>query len=447
MRPSAGGISAMPRYLFVTGRLAAQSLQDCLNGIANLDFTLSVLPISVAALMDAKFVVKHLADAAGCERVMIPGLCGGDLQMIADKIGVEVIRGPKSLKDIPGFFGETNALEGYGAYHAKILAEIVDLHTMSPGEILKRAEYFRASGADIIDLGCPVEGAFAGIENVVKMLKRKGFLVSVDSFDPEIILRADQAGVDLVLSVNSQNIEVAPRLRSKVVVIPDFDKGLDSLERNIAQLEEFHVPYIIDPVLKPVSFGFTESLEHFIQMRHRYPNAEMMMGLGNVTELIDADSTGVNAVMAGIITELEINYILTTEVISWARGAVREIDLARQLMYYAHKNRLLPKHLNDSLITVKDPPFETFTENELRQMQAKLRDHHYRIFTDREFVYVFNRKVFAKGTNITALFEGLGVDSVSHGFYLGRELQKALLAVKLGKRYVQEEELRWGYLS
>jgi dihydropteroate synthase len=170
------------------------------------------------------------------------------------------------------------------------------------------------------------------------------------------------------------------------------------------------------------------------------------MGLGNITELIDADTTGVNAVLAGIATELHIDYVLTTEVISWARGAVRELDLARKLMHYAQKNKVLPKHLNDSLVTVKDPPFETFNENELREMQSKIGDRHFRVFADREFMYVFNNKVFIKATEITAIFDKLEVDSVPHAFYLGQELQKALLAVKLGKKYIQEEELRWGYL-
>jgi hypothetical protein len=98
-----GGITAMPRYLFVTGKLAAPSLRDCLKGIADLDFELMVLPISVAALMDAKFVAKHLMNRMDCDKVLVPGLCGGDLQVIEDTIGAEVIRGPKSLKDIPRF--------------------------------------------------------------------------------------------------------------------------------------------------------------------------------------------------------------------------------------------------------------------------------------------------------------------------------------------------------
>ena len=125
----------------------------------------------------------------------------------------------------PGILWRRRCSDGYGAYSAKIIAEIVDAYQLSLEEILERASYFKASGADIIDLGCPVQGGFPEIGKAVKALKTHGFLVSVDSFNPEDILNADQAGVDYVLSVNSQNIELARRLRCKVVVIPDFEKG------------------------------------------------------------------------------------------------------------------------------------------------------------------------------------------------------------------------------
>jgi hypothetical protein len=184
-------------------------------------------------------------------------------------------------------------------------------------------------------------------------------------------------------------MNLARRLRCKVVVISDFEEGMESLERNITLLESWHIRYIIDPVLNPFGFGFAESIKNFIDMRRNHPKAEMLMGLGNLTELTDADTTGMTAVMAGFITELGIEYVLTTEVISWARGAVRELDLARQLMHYACKNKILPKHLNDGLITVKDPPFEIFNEDELYAMQANVRDRNYRIFTDRNIcVYI-----------------------------------------------------------
>jgi hypothetical protein len=80
-------------------------------------------------------------------------------------------------------------------------------------------------------------------------------------------------------------------------------------------------------------------------------------------------------------------------------------------------------------------------------MKAKVRDHNFRIFTDRDSIYVFNRHLFIKGTDIRTIYDQLKVEDASQAFYLGRELQKALLAVQLGKRYVQEQNLRWGYLT
>jgi dihydropteroate synthase-like protein len=438
----------MPRCLFVTGQLAVQSLRSTVEGISPaLEYEIAALPISVAGLMDARFISKHLAGAENCDQVMIPGLCPGDLNLISNKLGVETIRGPKDLNDIPLFFGISPKLEGYGARKMKIIAEIVDAFAIGLESIIAKASYYRASGADIIDLGCPVEGCFTNIENAVRALKAEGFLVSVDSFNAEDILKADKAGVDFLLSVNSKNLELARCLKCRVVVIPDDNRGLESLERNIAQLEAWHIPYIIDPILNPIGFGFTESIHDFIIARRKHPQAEMLMGLGNLTELTDADTTGITAVMSGMIAELGIDYVLTTEVSRHAYGAVRELDLACKLMSYACKNKVLPKHLEDGLLTIKDPQFGAFGEEELRAMQKKVRDRNLRIFADRDYIYVFNNRLFIKDTDIRAIFNQLGVEDAAQAFYLGKELQKALLAVHLGKKYAQEGELRWGYLT
>ena len=438
----------MPRYLFVTGQLAAESLRNTLGRIfPGLDYEIAALPISVAGLMDTAFVAKHLTGASGCSRIMIPGLCGGELRLIEDRIGVETLRGPKNLKDIPNYFGLPSGMEGYGVRRAKILAEIVDAYQISPEELLARASYYRAGGADIIDLGCPANASFPGIEKAVRALKEQGYGVSVDSYNREDILKADHAGVDFLLSVNSANLDLARHLRCRVVVVPDPDKGLESLEHTIAQLETWHKSYVIDPVLKPVGFGFTGSIHDFIVTRRKHPHAEMLMGMGNLTELTDADTTGITAVLAAIVAELGIDYVLTTEVSGHARGAVRELDLSLKLMSYACQNKVLPKHLHDGLITVKDPPFETFREDELCAMQAKVRDRNYRIFADRDSIYVFNSQLFIKDTDIQGIFDRLRIEDAAQAFYLGKEMQKALLSVQLGKKYVQEEDLRWGYLT
>ncbi len=312
--------------------------------------------------------------------------------------------------------------------------------------ILKRAEYYKDSGADIIDLGCPATGEFEGIETAVRALKKSGFMVSVDTFDRDTALKADSAGVDIILSVNSQNIDVAQQVSAKVVVIPDFGKGLESLLKNAAKLDDLGKDYIMDPILEPPCLGFAESINRLIRLRKRYPDKEIMTGLGNVTELTDADSVGVNTVLAAIAVELDINYVLTTEVISWARGSVKELDLARKLMHYARENHIPPKRINDNLIALKDPPFESYGEEELRGIQSEIRDKNYRIFTDEKQIYLFNNDTFLSGNDPQEIFDMLGIKDPGHAFYLGKELERAALAVRLGKKYVQEEKLRWGYL-
>ena len=140
------------------------------------------------------------------------------------------------------------------------------------------------------------------------------------------------------------------------------------------------------------------SLERYAEVRRRYPSARQLMGVGNITELTSADSTGVNAVLLAICQEVGVSAVLTTEVISWARGAVREIDIARRLMYYAVTQRAVPKAVDDRLLTVKDPQILEYDEAELRQLHAAVRDPNFRIFTDRETITVFNNEVFVRGT-------------------------------------------------
>ena len=176
----------------------------------------------------------------------------------------------------------------------------------------------------------------------------------------------------------------------------------------------------------------------------------MLMGIGNITELTAADSTGVNAVLVAICQELGIRAVLTTEVIPWARGAVREVDVARRLMHYSVTQRTIPKGVDDRLVTVKDPAMLTYSEEELRALQAGITDPNFRIFADREGITVLNNERFVRSTDVSRLGDilaQLGVEEVTHAFYLGTELARASLAVTLGKTYRQDETLSWGYLT
>jgi dihydropteroate synthase-like protein len=441
----------MKRVLFVTGRLAEPALRRVLGEMTPTSPPdVAVLGITVAALMTTSWIAGHLDVPAGIDLVLIPGLCEGDTQVIAEKCGARVEKGPKDLREIPGYFGRAAAAVDYGAWDIEIVAEINNAPRLTRNALRETADYLRASGADVIDVGCTPGLSFPALGDVVRDLVSAGMRVSVDTFDAGEIRAAVEAGAELVLSVNGSNIDVARELSGagvRVVVVPDLGGPLESLEPSLEALERWGVRYLIDPILEPIGFGFMASLERYADVRRRYPEAEMLMGIGNLTELTAADSTGVNALLIAVCQELSVRSVLTTEVIPWARGAVREIDVARRLMHYAVTRRTTPKGVDDRLVTVKDPDILTFSEAELRALQGRLTDPNFRIFADREAITVLNNERFVRGTDIIDIFARLDVDEAKHAFYLGKELARASLAVTLGKTYRQEAPLSWGYLT
>ena len=447
----AARLTAARRVSFVTGSLAEPSLRRVLADMSPpFAYDVAVLKITVAALMTTEWIGRRLTVPDGTDLVLIPGLCEGDPAVVANAVGVPVEKGPKDLREIPAHFGRVSTSQAYGDYDIEILAEINNAPRLSRRELRAAADAFRAAGADIIDIGCTPGRPFPELADVVRELVGAGMRVSVDSFDPLEIRTAVSAGAELVLSVNRSNLEVVPDLAgsgARVVVLPDLGGPLDSLEPVLDAVNAAGVPCLIDPILEPIGHGFMASLERYAETRRRYPDAEMLMGIGNLTELTAADSTGVNALLIAICQELGIRSVLTTEVIPWARGSVREIDVARRLMHYAVSGKTIPKNVDDRLVTVKDPAVLAYSEAELRALQAAITDPNYRIFADRDAITVFNHERFVRGTNIQDIFAQLDVHEPTHAFYLGKELARASLAMTLGKTYRQEGALSWGYMT
>lgn len=446
------------KILFVTGRLAEPALRRTLAGLTLPgEYDLVVMPISVAALMTTPWIARHflLPDRhprhrrvpPGCDLIMLPGHCQGELAVLAEAVGVPVVKGPVDLQNIPYHFGQERRLENYGAYRVQIIAEIQDALTLNEAALLHRAEQYRRSGADIIDLGITPGSSAGTVGQVVRRLKQAGHRVSVDSMDPAIIREADAAGADFVLSLNDSNLSLAPGLQATPVVIPDEDGSLESLWRNAEQVWAWGKDCILDPIMQPISFGFSRSLAHLHQTRERYPDAQLMMGSHHLTELTEADTTGINALLMGIAEELALSFVLTTEVITWASGCVRELDIARRLMHYAVTEGIPPKRIDSGLLTMRESRLLRPERDTLREMQAALTDPNVRIFIDGQQIYAFNADVFIEGTDIEAVFAQLGIDEASHAFYLGHELTKAELALRLGKNYQQDQPLQWGYLT
>ena len=442
----------LPRFLFVTGRLAEFALRQVLDELApRAGFVpeIAVLPISVAALMTPAWVARRLEIPAGVDRVILPGHCRGDLTPVLEKAGgVAVELGPEDLRDLPRHFGAAHAQsQGYGAHDIEILAEINHVPRLPREVLIKQAEAFVRDGADVIDLGCDPGTPWDGIGEAVKALRDLGVRVSIDSFDPSEVSLAVAAGAALVLSVNATNRAPAVDWGVEVVAIPDQPGSLEGLDQTIRFLDSRRVRFRIDPILEPIGFGFATSLGRYLEVRRRYPEAAIMMGTGNLTELTDVDSAGVNTLLAGICQELAVHSVLTTAVINWARSSVRELDLARRLVHHAVVHRTLPKHIDPRLVMLRDVKVEPFGLENLAELQRRIRDPNWRIFAENGLIYALNHHAFLSSSDPFELFELMQVDDPAHAFYVGYELMKARTALTLGKTYRQDQELQWGFLT
>jgi dihydropteroate synthase-like protein len=437
------------RLLFVTGRLAAPALQNTLDRVElPFDYDVAVMKITVAALMTTDWIARRLEVPEAVTRIMIPGMCEGEVDVLSERFGVPAEKGPADLKGLPLWFGQADARTNYGERDIRVFAEINHVPRLGRDHVLELAEYYRDAGADVIDLGLSLGRSWLDEgPSVIAELRAAGFALSIDTLDPDEILMADEAGVQYVLSLNGSNRHLAERLAATPVLIPDTPEDLDSLDATIAHLERLGKPYLVDPIVEPIGAGFAASLGRYLEVRRRHPDAEMFMGIGNLTELTEADTTGVTALLIGFCQELGIRNVLTTEVIEWARGAVREAVLAAQLMHFAHERGTPPKHIDGRLLTVKDEDFRPYAEDELRELHAQVTDPNFRIFADAEWIYVFNAERFVKGTDPNEIFDQLGVDEATHAFYLGKELMKAMIARALRKNYRQESPLDWGYMT
>ena len=434
------------RLLFLTGSLAEKQLRSILEKMQP-DFSYKVhqLGLKVAALMTADMIERKLKDTFGATKIIVPGRCRGDLDALSEKLGVPVVRGTEEVKDLPLFFGKKIQIANLDNYSVKIFAEITYAHNLTVSEILNSALYYRKNGADVIDLGCLPSTPFPHMEEAIAALKQAVFLVSLDSLETEDLLRGGKAGADYLLSLHESTLWIADEVTSTPIIIPETHTDLDSLDRAIKIMQAKNRPFIVDPILDPIHFGFTTSIVRYHEVRKNHPDVEMMLGVGNITELTHADTAGMNALLMGICSELNINHILATEVSRHAVRAIKEADLARRIMFAAKEHDTLPKHINAGLMALHEPTAFPYSLDEIQELAAQIKDPSYRIQISENGVHIFNRDGFHSAIDPFELFPKLGVENDGgHAFYLGVELARAEIAQKLGKRFNQDQALDWG---
>jgi len=435
------------RLLLLTGHFAYRRLERLMQSLSAASFTWEIrdIGVKVAALMTESIIMHRLERPVSADRIILPGRCRANLAHLSGHFGVPVMPGPDELYDLPAFLGHGAKAPDLSRFAIRIFGEIVDAATVSPGALIARAEKLRKSGADVIDLGCLPDTPFPHLEDSIHALKAAGHLVSVDSADPQELSRGAKAGADFLLSLDESSLDLAQGSGAVPILVPAPHGDLDSLVRAASEAERRNLSFIADPVLDPIHFGFANSLARYVETRRRLPNAEMMMGTGNLTELTEADSCGVTAVLLGLCSELGIRNVLTVQVSPHTRRTLEEHDAARRLMFAAREDNALPKGYDAGLLQLHDRAPYPSSAREIAEIAADVRDISFRIAVAEDGIHIFNRDGHHVACDALSLFAKLGVESDgAHAFYLGTELAKAEVAFALGKRYAQDEPLDWG---
>ena len=433
--------------VFLTGHLARARLEKVLSALGKTEFSWEIFDIGVkvAALMTEDIIRRRLKLPDGVGRVILPGRYRGNLDQLSTHFGVPFVRGPDEVADLPTFLGRAGQPPDLSRHDIRIFAEIVDAPTLSVDALLARARLLKQAGADVIDLGCLPETPFPLLAEAVRVLKAEGFAVSVDFASLDELRCGARAGADYVLSLTEETLPLAFEHAVTSVLIPSQPGNLDSLGRAIEAAQKAGIAFIADPVLDPIHFGFAASLGRFLEARRRWPDIELLMGTGNLTELTDADSSGITAMLVGLCSELAIRNVLVVNVSPHTVRTVEEHDIARRILFAARNDGALPRSYHPGLLQVHDrKPYPASVED-IAALAGDIRDANFRILTATDGIHIFNGKGHHIATDAFELFARLGVEEDgAHAFYLGAELMKAEIAWRLGKRYVQDEPLDWG---
>jgi len=482
------------RILLVTGRLAAEIVKKSASQARGCkEVHVYVADYDVAALLPVDVIIDAVRYAArkGYDVVVLPGLHPAPsslLRELSTRHGVVIVKGPRDATALP------EALEKICREGAEP-GEKVDAEP-DPARLLERVrptgvrlpcglllpyrpppiavwlESYRSPARAACHATIIGAGAGEDWESIKPRLRRlldAGVCVGIDSPSPDVLVEAANEGASIILSLHPGNIDyVAPRLPKEtcVVLIPAEPGSLDAMPphqrvkilASLAEKAERHglIP-VADPVVEPPLRGLARSIEAYIEAS-RSLKTPLLAGIGNIYELLDADSLGAVALATSIFAEAGASIMLVSEE-SWkARGAADEAMIAAAMVSIALSMSTTPKNIGANLLAIKEKkPVTGYRPAEKgvvvdawrARMQPFRRDPSgdLYIYLEDGLIHVTRirggevvdtvRARSAEEAYRAAIARGM-VTLLDHAAYLGRELAYAEQALRLGRSYVQE---------
>ncbi len=362
----------------------------------------------------------------------------------------------------------------------RVLAEIVNAPNLSLDDIRSRALYYESQGADLIDIGMLASNPKPeAIPKIIDTIRDAVDLpISIDSLNVEEIKSSIDAGIDLILSLDAGNLnEVAPHISDEAVVIlptnmkegylpKTAEERVTFISKIIDDARDIGVNNIIadlvvEPLLRP---GLLEGLKAYDLFHRRYPGTLLLFGIGNAVELIDADSPGVIAALSALAREAGSNMLHIPEYSVKASGSVRNALRASRMMFLSERRGTVLKDLGMDLLILKEKRWseQMYSPDEALNVLPGIGETVYRpdktgwfnVHVDRaenKIVAVFypaggkEPSKVIKGDDARVVYQTIIreklITKLDHAAYLGKELEKAFIALKLGRSYVQDEPL------
>ncbi|MEB3787816.1 MAG: dihydropteroate synthase-like protein [Desulfurococcales archaeon] len=480
------------RLGLVTSRNARPMLEDVIKGYDNV--TVIELPVHAIGHFATKVVAKViearrdiLEKARSVDVILVPGTLRGSTDIIEEVVGRPVYKATKSIAGLPivieyirkGYkLDKTRpAEEVLGSIKPEFTYEKafsignVDIPYRGPPIVLfaevnpsvsqsdfdATVERHVAEGAQVIIVG--VGGETPPREAGKRVEKALAYTSAVVSEAPTPV-HADEA-----LSAGAKGISVGvdslewalDRVGSGHVILLG-DRDVDKLAWAVNRAKELGIHVIADPVVGLPGIDLLESMTRLIHASKTI-KAPLLFTAANVTEEIEADSHGVHAVLAMLAVEASASGYLVVEEeyrsihgVAEAREALRLAMLSRSLLQ-------TPRGLYSRLLVVKQ---SVRPRKPRRPLEARLVGYVEPRMDKRGYieVYVDHEKSVVGaayrelGTGrVIAAFEGRHGNSVArsliravgldpeHAAYLGAELAKAEIALKLGRSYIQDEDV------
>lgn len=346
---------------------------------------------------------------------------------------------------------------------------------ISIDESIELAKRYEEEGADIIIVGSNGKDLEETIIKISKISSLVNKPLGIDTNNPKEIAKALAEGIDIVFSLNRDMIlRLKDYSRQAIyVIIPDegyeepwnVSKRVNSILENI-KLAERHGfdKIVVDPILGPLPLGFTPSLIAFHEFKKRKPEIPLVFSASNIVESLEADTHGVIAVLAGMTFELGASLFHIVEDAPYEYMNVAEARVALTMAEVAYARRSQERDLGINLLILKDDKtiqYGPMSSKRIISIERELvpridKTGFFRIIVDKKgniievgfFKYgnreeeaelkITGRHALSIGRKVLEEIPGV---SKQHALYLGYELAKAEIALKLGKNYIQDEEL------